>query len=133
MCKILYLSWHKFDKLSTLTMNPLKNILLLLITISALTLLTSCGAAVTSMANKHLTEERGAIPPDFGKDNSTIVFITYKRSYNKYLKKNVKKIYKGKYEFATKEDFESLEKYNDIDRYRYVFDFSYRSPGVPAP
>ncbi|QXP60437.1 hypothetical protein [Olleya sp. HaHaR_3_96] len=110
-------------------MTKLKHYLFLTIFISTITLLSSCGAIVKSKANKNITEEKGAIPPDFGEDNSTIVFITHHRSYNKYLKKNVKKIYKGKYEFATEEEFETQDKYNDVHKYRYIFDYSYRPAG----
>lgn len=92
--------------------------------ISSLFLFSSCGAIVTSKANNHITEEKGAIPPDFGNDNSVLVFITHHRSYNKYLKKNVEKIYKGKFEYATEKEFESDEKYKDLEKYRYVFDYS---------
>ena len=45
------------------------------------------------------------------------------------MKKNVKKIYKGKYEFATEEEFDTEDKYKDLDNYRYVFDYSYRPAG----
>jgi hypothetical protein len=96
----------------------------LFILISSFSLLTSCGAVVTSKANNHITVEKGAIPPDFGNDNSVLVFITHHRSYNKYLKKNVEKMYKGKFEYATEKEFESNEKYKDIEKYRYVFDYS---------
>ncbi len=93
-------------------------------------LMTSCGALVKGVANGKLTEKKGAIPPDFGKDtNSVMVFITSNRSYNKYLKKNVSKIYKGKYIFVSLDEFESNEKYNDIDKYRFVFDYNNQMPG----
>tara|TARA_R110002050_G_scaffold299255_1_gene464323 strand:+ start:731 stop:1378 length:648 start_codon:yes stop_codon:yes gene_type:complete len=108
-------------------MNRLKNILFLIISISTLTLLTSCGAISKSKANEYLTEEKGAIPPEFGQDNTTILFITHRRSYNKYLKKNVKKIYKGKYEFISEEELLSDSKYKDINEYRYIFNFDYTS------
>ena len=106
-----------------------------LLSLLSLLSLNSChllilGAVAKGKANRNITEEKGAIPPDFGKDNSTMVFITHERSYNRYLKKNVKKKYEGKYEFATEEDFASQEKYRDISKYRYVFDYSYRPAGT---
>ena len=58
-----------------------------------------------------------------------MVFITHERSYNKYLKKNVSKIYQGKYIFLSSDEFESNAKYNDIEKYRFVFDYSLRPPG----
>ena len=40
--------------------------------------LTSCGALVKGVASGQLTEKKGAIPPDFGKDNTSVmVFITH--------------------------------------------------------
>ena len=109
-------------------MKILKTTLLFVVTIVTLTVFNSCGIIVKSMANKHLTEDRGAIPPDFGKDNSTVIFITHHKSYNRYMKKNVKKIYKGNYEFATEEEFNTEDRFKDIDTYRYVFDYDY----IPA-
>ena len=102
-----------------------KIVILILIT----TILNSCGAAVKSVANNHLTEEKGAIPPNFGANNTTLVFITYRKSYNKYLKKNVKKYYTGEHEFVTNEEFNRDKKYKNLDKYRYVFDYKSVSPG----
>ncbi|CAM1344184.1 hypothetical protein [Tenacibaculum amylolyticum] len=92
-------------------------------------LLNSCGAITKATANSKLTEEKGAIPPDFGKDDGILIFITHHRSYNKYLKKNVKKIYKGKYEFVTESEFLEKEKYKNVDNYRFIFDYNYQSAG----
>ncbi|WP_428741882.1 hypothetical protein [Tenacibaculum sp.] len=93
------------------------------------TMLVSCGAIVKSKANTYITEEKGAIPPDFGKQNSTVLFVTHHRSYNKYLKKNVKNIYKGNYKFVTEDELENDTEYQDITTYRYVFDYNYVSAG----
>jgi hypothetical protein len=108
-------------------MKRLENILFLLISISTLTILTSCGAIVKGKANKNLTEEKGAIPPEFGSEKTTILFITHKRSYNKYLKKNVRKIYKGDSEIISTEELNSNTKYDNIEKYRYIFDYDYKS------
>jgi len=95
----------------------------------SITLLSSCGAIVKSKAQKHVTVEEGAIPPQLGSDGTTMLFITYKQSYNKYLVKNVKKRYQGRYEFVSREEFESNNKYGNADRYRYIFDYSERPAG----
>ncbi|MBJ6368905.1 hypothetical protein [Snuella sedimenti] len=92
-------------------------------------LANSCGAVVRMKGNQYLTEEHGAIPIDFRGDNTTIIFITHHRSYNKYLKRNVKKHYHGSYEFITAGEFEENDKYLDTNIYRYVFDYKYISPG----
>ncbi|WP_281990086.1 hypothetical protein [Aquimarina aggregata] len=108
-------------------MNTLKKIVFLILFSF---LLSSCGAITKSVANKKLTEEKGAIPVEFGKDDTTtMIFITHHRSYNKYLKKNVKKIYKGKYEFVTESEFLEDEKYKNTDIYRFIFDYNYQSAG----
>lgn len=107
-------------------MNKLKHSSFFIVTILSLLLLTSCGAIVKSKANKYLTEEKGAIPPEFGKENTTVLFVTHHRSYNKYLKKNVKKIFKGDYEFIREGEY-GLEKYDDKNKYRFVFDYNYIS------
>ena len=106
-------------------MKRLQYSLLITTSIISLLLLSSCGAIVKSKANKYLTEENGAIPPEFGNENTTVLFLTHHRAYNKYLKRNVEKIYEGDYELITGEEFESNHKYQDIDKYRFVFDYDY--------
>ncbi len=108
-------------------MRRLKNNLLLIISILTLTLLSSCGAIVKSKANNNLTEEKGAIPPEFGNKNTTMLFISHHRSYNKYLKKNVKKIYKGNSEIISTEELNSNTEYRNTEKYRYIFDYDYKS------
>ena len=95
--------------------------------------LSSCGAMVKGIANNAITEEKGAIPPEFGNDNTTLVFITAHKSYNKYLKKAVVEEYKGKYEYATAKQVENNEKYKDSTKYRYFFGYIYRDPFVSRP
>lgn len=73
------------------------------------------------MALKSITEEKGAIPPDFGKSNTTLIFVTYKaRSYNKQLAKQVSKKYHGAFEFVRDTELGS-GKYSDLDKYPYEF------------
>ncbi|MEO1032721.1 MAG: hypothetical protein AAFX55_15015 [Bacteroidota bacterium] len=103
----------------------MKKLLIIFSCVSILGALTSCGVIVKSKANKYLTEDMGAIPPDFGKNASTTLFITHHGSYNRYMKRNVEKIYQGAYEFATTEQYLSDERFQDIDKYRFVFDFNY--------
>lgn len=86
-------------------------------------ILNSCGALVKGKANKYATVEQGAIPQEFGQDNITLLFITKgKRSYDKYLKRNVKKAYHGKYKFISITDLSS-DSYSNLDEYPYYFDF----------
>ncbi|WP_397363293.1 hypothetical protein [Olleya sp. R77988] len=106
-------------------MIKLKQYFLTIISVTLLTLMSSCGAIVKGQANKHITEEKGAIPPQFGQDKTTVLFLLHHKSYNKYLKKNVKKIYNGKHLFITPEQLASNSKYQDTESYRFVFDYDY--------
>jgi len=86
--------------------------------------LNSCGSIVKSEASNKMTVENGAIPPDLGKDNSTLICVLKGRdSRDNYMKKHIKKNYNGKYEFVLESDLNS-EKYNDSDKYRYLFDYN---------
>jgi hypothetical protein len=83
--------------------------------------LSSC-FSVKNMAIAKITEENGAIPLEFGSDNSILIcVITKSKSYSKYMKRHVVKEYHGKYEFVLREDLYD-PKYKDTDLYRYVFD-----------
>jgi hypothetical protein len=98
----------------------------LLITVFSFSfLVSSCGFIVKSKARKRITEESGAIPPDLGKDNTTMIFLLYHGSYNRYMKKNVKRRYIGDYVFLDKNTYRTDETYQDIEKYRYVFGFDY--------
>jgi hypothetical protein len=95
-----------------------------LFSITLLFLLTSCGALVKSKAISKIKTENEAIPPDFGKDETTLVcVITGKKSYDKYMEKHVLNEYHGKYEFVLRQELSS-EKYKNTLKYRYVFDLN---------
>lgn len=87
--------------------------------------LSSCGALIKGKVNTYATVERGAIPENFGKEGSFVLFVTHQRSYNKYLKRNVKKVYGGNHAFVTIEELGSAP-YSDTMKYRYIFDYTYR-------
>ncbi len=105
----------------------MKKIIIIVILISSSILNNSC-SSTSSVANKYLTEKHGAIPPDFN-NNTTLLFIKHHKSYNKYLIKNTKRIYKGKYELIEESQLLQDEKYKDIEKYRYIFDYNYQSAG----
>jgi len=95
-----------------------KNVILILFMVFPL-FLSSC---LKNLAMKRITIENGAIPPDFGEKNTVLMcIITGKKSYDRYIEKHVTNEYKGQYEFVLREDIYN-EKYNDIDKYRYLFD-----------
>lgn len=106
--------------------NVINYLLLMIITLS----LNSCFIA-KSIEAKHaraeFTTENKAIPPSFGKSNAILLCVLQGRnSYDKYLKSAVKNNYKGEYVLIYPYDL-SLEKYNDKEKYRYVFDYGYGS------
>ncbi len=74
-------------------------------------------------AKKYVTVAQGAIPPNFGTENASILFLTHQNSYNRYLKRNVKKAYGGPHAFM---DREELEK-KGAGMYGYIFDYGYRA------
>lgn len=93
-------------------------------------LITTCFVScfgVPSSLKKEFTEAHNAIPPDFGKDNSTVFLVVLRGrgSYDKYVKGAVKKYYKGEYVFVNvKKESINSEKYSDKNKYRYYFDYS---------
>jgi hypothetical protein len=102
------------------------------------TSLSSCivflivGPMVEHKAEKRITVESGAIPADFGKGDVTVLAILEgSNSYDRYMKKDFEKCYKGKYITITNEDLTS-KKYNDVKKYRYVFNFVMETHGQTA-
>jgi hypothetical protein len=69
-----------------------------------------------------LSEKNNAIPPDFGKDNTVLLIVL--RGYEAYDKYAIKaaKGYLGEYKLIKQNEL-SDEKYSDLSKYRYVFDF----------
>lgn len=85
---------------------------------------TSCGAIVKSSAMKEMTVEKNAIPADFGSGNTVLICIIKGRdSRDNYMRKHIKNIYKGKYEFVLESDLNS-SKYSDKNTYRFLFDYN---------
>ena len=88
---------------------------------------TSCsvvigGALIKKKGLRELTVENGAIPPEFGVTDSTLVCIIRNRNgYDKHMKKHVANEYHGKHTFATWDEVDAGGEYGDVDSYRYVF------------
>ncbi|WP_353778659.1 hypothetical protein [Winogradskyella sp. 3972H.M.0a.05] len=102
----------------------MKHIKLIILTVTIPFLLNSCGAIVKGSASKKMTVENGAIPADFGKDDTVLICVLKGRnSRDNYMRKHIKKNYKGKYEFVLQSDVYS-HKYDDRDKYRYLFDYN---------
>jgi len=70
-----------------------------------------------------ITTVEHSIPPDFGKNETTLICILVgRKSTDKYMKKHFETEYHGKIEFILKDDL-NQDKYSDTQEYRYVFDF----------
>ena len=93
---------------------PIKSVLL----IFCATLLFSC----VSMVKSSIKDDNKQIPPNFGKEDVTILVIRKgKRSYDKYLEKNFEENYFGKYVIIEAGDVNN-KRYENKKKYRYIFD-----------
>lgn len=78
----------------------------------------------SNAAKSEFTVENDAIPPDFGKDENTVLIgiLRQRKSYDKWVKKAFEN-YNGEYLLLS--EFElSKPEYSDTEKYRYVFDYS---------
>jgi hypothetical protein len=97
----------------------------LLFTASVLSLtLSSCAlfgwGASDRAALKAFTEENGAFPSDYGKDQSQVLLFITKDNDSKYndnLKRIVSANCKSPYKYASENSFDS--EFSDTDKYRY--------------
>jgi hypothetical protein len=69
------------------------------------------------------SEKNNAIPANFDKNATILVIVKGRGSYDRYLKKAVKKNFKGNYVFIKSEDLDSGN-YSDTSKFRYVFDYT---------
>ena len=76
----------------------------------------SCGFVIKSYINKD-TEN---IPPDFGKEKTTLLVIQKPKSYKKKVEKIIQQHYTGNYIIVTREELD--DKYKDPATYRYILD-----------
>lgn len=84
--------------------------------IASLFMFSSCGMIIRSYIKKD-TEN---VPPDLGKEKSTLLVIQERKGYNKKVEKIIKKYYTGDYVFAARNELDN--KYKDSDNYRYLLD-----------
>lgn len=83
-------------------------------------LLLSCSSIVQST----IKDDGVQIPPDFGKDDITILAVkTGGKKYNRTLEKVLPKSYNGKYVIIEPDQIDDTT-YSDKSKYRYVFDNS---------
>jgi hypothetical protein len=82
----------------------------------------SCGSSKMLSA---YTEEKNAIPPDFGKQGTILLIIKNNNifNYNHFLKSAFEKNYFGEYKIIDYDQIESKE-FENKEVYRYIFDFS---------
>jgi hypothetical protein len=100
----------------------IKSLSLFLIVILWALFSSSCGVSVKPMSKQYISVERGAIPPDFGVENSTLLCIAGNKGYTKYLVKNFESLYRRDFKVIEKNDLQS-DDYDDKEKYRFVFDF----------
>ena len=104
----------------------MKKIVLLLFVVTSL---QSCFFAKINQVKKMkkvYTEEYNAIPPRFGINKDEVLIVILKDDnpyYNGYIKKAVKKNYKGNHLLVKESKFSDAQ-YSDIEKFRFVFDFS---------
>ena len=79
-------------------------------------------AIETPKMRKEFTEKNDAIPPEFGEDKNAVLLVIKRgrNSYDKGLKSAVKR-YSGKYLLINRDE---LVNYTDLNKFRYIFDYS---------
>jgi len=87
-----------------------------LFAIAALFMFSSCGMIIRSYIKKD-TEN---VPPDFGKEKTTLLVVRERKGYNKKVDKIFQKHYTGDYVFIDREEL--YTKYSDTTNYRYLID-----------
>ena len=98
--------------------------IILILAIGQFFLFSSC---IMLIARNNYTIKKGAIPPDFEKENTTVLFIsTGRKGVDKSLKDNLKALYHGKYEFINLSELKT-EKYTDLKIYRYTFIYNQKT------
>ncbi len=81
-----------------------------------LLVLSSCGGIIKS----YIQNDTENVPPDFGKQRTTLIVIEQKKkAYNKEVENIVKKYYFGEYVFVSENDL-TKEPYRDTIKYRYL-------------
>jgi hypothetical protein len=81
-------------------------------------LFNSCKSS-EAVAEKYLTIDQGAIPPDFGKDDSILLVCADAYYFTKRKEKVMEDNYSGNYEFGCL--YSTDHPYGDVDKYRYIF------------
>lgn len=90
-------------------------------------ILASCGLIITKpIANSQIKKNKSKIlPPDFFNKEYTLLIlldpetVTGAHLYNKKITKKLPKIYHGKYQIITMEEYKKLP--NDASQFKYVF------------
>ena len=86
--------------------------------------LNSCGIGliVRGAAKKSISVEKGTAPKTFiGKDEVLLLLLWENKAYDKQVKKAFDKFYEGKKEYVTYSELKSNEKYQNLDKYPFVF------------
>ena len=97
-----------------------------IIAFTTLFLFSSCGLIIKSYIRKD-TEN---VPPDLGKEKTTMLVLQERKSYTKKIEKILKDNYSGDYVFVTREELDT--KYSDTLKYRYLLDDDILISGGPV-
>jgi len=87
-----------------------------LLAIAVLFMFSSCGFII----NSYIKKDTENVPPEFGKEKTTLLVVRERKGYNKKVDKIFQKYYTGDYIFIDREELNT--KYSDTINYRYLID-----------
>lgn len=79
-------------------------------------MLSSCGMII----NSYIRKDTENVPPDFGKEKTTLLVVRERKGYNNKVDKIFQKYYTGDYIFVDRAELNT--KYSDSINYRYLID-----------
>ena len=79
-------------------------------------MLSSCGMII----NSYIRKDTENVPPDFGKEKTTLLVVRERKGYNNKVDKIFQKYYTGDYIFVDRAELNT--KYSDTINYRYLID-----------
>jgi len=84
---------------------------------------SSCSLVSLGVSKTKFTEEKGAIPPEFGKNEETLMIqLTGDPKFEKYITKIAAHRYKEDYLILYPKEIKA-KKYKDLDIFRYIFTY----------
>ena len=87
-----------------------------LLAIAVLFMFSSCGFII----NSYIKKDTENVPPEFGREKTTLLVVRERKGYNKKVDKIFQKYYTGDYVFVEREELDT--RYSDTTKYRYLID-----------